>query len=190
MQETDGGLGACFAAAGKGACTIAEFAEEGVESLAYFVGHFTVSGCEKEAEKVRDKSRKSERENRRYGKNQDPSPQNFVLLLLQLQFSFYLPSWGIFSWNVGGVLKTRTLKGSQVVERKSLLKGKKSAKFRAPHPSGEGPSMRGPAGPHLLGLHFSGFAHFFRAVPFLAPLCGAPTGTTSNLNRPSTRPFH
>ena len=55
MQETDGGLGACFAAAGKGACTIAEFAEEGVESLADFVGHFTVSGCEKEAENVRDK---------------------------------------------------------------------------------------------------------------------------------------
>ena len=55
IQETDGGLGACFAAARVHGSIIAKFAEEGVESLADLVGYFTASGYEKEAENVRDK---------------------------------------------------------------------------------------------------------------------------------------
>ena len=55
MQETDGGLGVCFAAARVHDSIIAKFAEEGVESLADFVGYVTASGYEKGAENVRDK---------------------------------------------------------------------------------------------------------------------------------------
>ena len=54
-SAADGGFGACFAAAGVHGNIIAKFAEEGVESLAEFVGYFTASGFEKEAENVRDK---------------------------------------------------------------------------------------------------------------------------------------